>query len=65
MHYLDPDSFNAEGPGVNSEEVTALGHAFIPCLLNRWAAMQYKQTTYCEGKLLGREADTQVLCMYG
>ena len=35
MHYLDPDSFEAEGPGVSADEVTQLGHAFIPCLLNR------------------------------
>ena len=39
MHYLDPDSFEAEGPGVNAEEVTQLGHAFIPCLLNRCTAL--------------------------
>ena len=37
MHYLDPDSFEAEGPGVSADEVTQLGHAFIPCLLNRYA----------------------------
>lgn len=36
MHYLDPDSFEAEGPGVSADEVTQLGHAFIPCLLNRY-----------------------------
>ena len=35
MHYLDPDSFEAEGPGVSADEVTQLGLAFIPCLLNR------------------------------
>ncbi|CAK0785606.1 hypothetical protein CVIRNUC_008817 [Coccomyxa viridis] len=39
MHYLDPDSFEAEGPGVSADEVTQLGHAFIPCLLNRAASM--------------------------
>ncbi|CAL5224429.1 g7113 [Coccomyxa viridis] len=38
MHYLDPDSFEAEGPGVSADEVTQLGHAFIPCLLNRAAS---------------------------
>ena len=35
MHYLDPDSFEAEGTKVSADEVTQLGHAFIPCLLNR------------------------------
>ena len=37
MHYLDPDSFEADGPAVSPEDVSALGHAFIPCLLNRRA----------------------------
>jgi hypothetical protein len=35
MHYLDPDSFEAEGPPLSPEHVTELGHAFVPCLLNR------------------------------
>ena len=39
MHYLDPDSFEAEGPGVSADEVTQLGHAFIPCLLNRYTPL--------------------------
>jgi hypothetical protein len=33
MHYLDPDSFQGEGP--SPEGIQQLGHAFIPCLLNR------------------------------
>ena len=37
MYYLDPDSFEGEGPGPSEEEVQQLGHAFIPCLLNRRA----------------------------
>lgn len=47
MHYLDPDSFEAEGPEVSAEDVTELGHAFIPNLLNRclftspWSAFTY------------------------
>ncbi|EIE27802.1 cyclophilin-type peptidyl-prolyl cis-trans isomerase [Coccomyxa subellipsoidea C-169] len=52
MHYLDPESFNAEGPNVSGEEITALGHAFIPCLLNR-AAAQLR---------LGRAEDAKVDC---
>jgi hypothetical protein len=39
MHFLDPDSFEAEGPGVSPEDISALGHAFIPCLLNRRARL--------------------------
>ncbi|CAL8463756.1 g3290 [Coccomyxa elongata] len=39
MHYLDPDTFSGEGPSVDAEQVTLLGNAFVPCLLNRSAAM--------------------------
>lgn len=37
MHYLDPDTFTGEGPSVSAEQVTELGNAFLPCLLNRCA----------------------------
>lgn len=42
MHWLDPDSFEAEGPPPSDADIQRLGHAFVSPLLNRRAAHSIK-----------------------